>query len=157
MERAPVLWFPELPGRLAATRADLAGFLCVGPGDLALVPNVSAGASVVYGALERRHGGEIVVTDHGYGAVTMGAERLARRWGGRVRTARVPHGADENEAYEAVVAEVGKATDLVVSGWCGPLPGPAPGAARPRAGRQGLQLPGHPHLAATARHRPHHP
>ncbi|MEV7320681.1 aminotransferase class V-fold PLP-dependent enzyme [Streptomyces sp. NPDC093970] len=114
MERAPVVWFPELPGRLAATRAELAGFLRVDAGDLALVPNASAGASVVYNALTRRRGGEIVVTDHGYGAVTMGAERLARRWGGRVRTARVPLDASEDEAYEAVVAEIGAATDLVV-------------------------------------------
>ncbi|MFF4397188.1 aminotransferase class V-fold PLP-dependent enzyme [Streptomyces sp. NPDC001480] len=114
MERAPVVWFPELPERLAATRDELAGFLRVDASDLALVPNASAGASVVYDALERRHGGEIVVTDHGYGAVTMGAERLARRWGGRVRTARVPLGADEDEACQAVVAEIGEATDLVV-------------------------------------------
>ncbi|MGW7423880.1 aminotransferase class V-fold PLP-dependent enzyme [Streptomyces sp. NPDC054813] len=114
MERAPVVWFPELPGRLAATRVELADFLRVDAGDLALVPNASAGASVVYNALARRRGGEIVVTDHGYGAVTMGAERLARRWGGRVRTARVPLGADEDEAYEAVAAEIGEATDLVV-------------------------------------------
>ncbi|MEU9978007.1 aminotransferase class V-fold PLP-dependent enzyme [Streptomyces sp. NPDC051014] len=114
MERAPVVWFPELPGRLAATRAELAAFLHVDAGDLALVPNASAGASVVYNALPRRRGGEIVVTDHGYGAVTMGAERLARRWGGRIRTARVPLGADADEAYEAVAAEIGDATDLVV-------------------------------------------
>ncbi|MEV7391639.1 aminotransferase class V-fold PLP-dependent enzyme [Streptomyces sp. NPDC091215] len=115
MERAPVVWFPELPQRLAATRVELADFLRVDAGDLALVPNASAGASVVYNALTRRRGGEIVVTDHGYGAVTMGAERLARRWGGRVRTARVPLGADEDMAYEAVVAEMGEATDLVVA------------------------------------------
>ncbi|MGW2958909.1 aminotransferase class V-fold PLP-dependent enzyme [Streptomyces sp. NPDC001220] len=114
MEGAPVVWFPKLPGRLAATRAELAGFLRVDAGDLALVPNASAGASVVFNALERRRGGEIVVTDHGYGAVTMGAARLARRWGGRVRTARIPLGADEDEAYEAVAAEIGAATDLVV-------------------------------------------
>ncbi|MGW7243531.1 aminotransferase class V-fold PLP-dependent enzyme [Streptomyces sp. NPDC054804] len=114
MEGAPVVWFPELPGRLAATRAELADFLRVDAGDLALVPNASAGASVVFNALERRRGGEIVVTDHGYGAVTMGAARLARRWGGRVRTARIPLGADEDEAYEAVAAEIGEATDLVV-------------------------------------------
>ncbi|MFE3165975.1 aminotransferase class V-fold PLP-dependent enzyme [Streptomyces sp. NPDC059224] len=114
MERAPVVWFPELPERIAATRVELAGFLQVDAGDLALVPNASAGASVVYNVLPRRGGGEIVVTDHGYGAVTMGAERLARRWGGRVRTARVPLGADEDEAYQAVAAEIGPATDLVV-------------------------------------------
>lgn len=114
MERAPVVWFPELPQRLAAARVDLAAFLGVDPGDLALVPNASAGVSVVYAGLERRRGGEIVVTDHGYGAVTMGAERLARRWGGRVRTARVPLDADEERACEAVLAEVGEGTDLLV-------------------------------------------
>lgn len=114
MDRSPVVWFPALPHRIAATRVELAAFLRVAPDDLALVPNASAGVSVVYGGLSRRRGGEIVVTDHGYGAVTMGAERLARRWGGRVRTARVPLDADEEQAYEAVAAELGEATDLVV-------------------------------------------
>lgn len=114
MERSPVVWFPTLPQRIAAARVEIADFLGVAPGDLALVPNASAGISAVYAALPRRRGGEIVVTDHGYGAVTMGAERLARRWGGRVRTARVPLDADEEHAYEAVVAELGGATDLVV-------------------------------------------
>ncbi|GGJ44422.1 aminotransferase class V-fold PLP-dependent enzyme [Streptomyces brasiliensis] len=114
MERSPVVWFPALSQRIAATRVELAAFLHVDVGDLALVPNASAGASVAYAALTRRRGGEIIVTDHGYGAVTMGAERLARRWGGRVRTARVPLDADADTAYEAVVAEIGEATDLVV-------------------------------------------
>jgi isopenicillin-N epimerase len=114
MERSPVVWFPALPQRLAATRVKLAAFIEAPPGDLALVPNASAGISVVYAALTPRNGGEIVVTDHGYGAVTMGAERLARRWGGRVRTAHVPLDADEEEAYEAVTAELGPATDLIV-------------------------------------------
>ncbi len=114
MDRSPVVWFPALPQRIAATRVELAAFLRVAPEDLALVPNASAGVSVVYAGLSRRRGGEIVVTDHGYGAVTMGAERLARRWGGRVRTARVPLDADEEQAYEAVAAELGEATDLVV-------------------------------------------
>lgn len=114
MERSPVVWFPALPERLAATRARLAAFLRVDAGDLALVPNASAGASVVFAALTLRPGGEIVVTDHGYGAVTMGAERLARRFGGRVRTAHVPLDADEERAYEAVAAEFTDATQLVV-------------------------------------------
>ncbi len=114
MDRSPVVWFPALPGRIAATRVELAAFLRVDPGDLALVPNASAGVSTVYAALAPRPGGEIVVTDHGYGAVTMGAERLARHWGGRVRTARVPLEADAERAYEAVMAEVGDATGLIV-------------------------------------------
>ncbi|MGC2999260.1 aminotransferase class V-fold PLP-dependent enzyme [Streptomyces sp. G35A] len=114
MESAPVVWFPELPRRLAAARVDLAAFLGADPDDLALVPNASAGVSVVYAGLPVRDGGEIVVTDHGYGAVTMGAERLARRWGGRVRTARVPLDAGAEQAYEAVAAELSDATALVV-------------------------------------------
>ncbi|WP_055485731.1 aminotransferase class V-fold PLP-dependent enzyme [Streptomyces sp. WMMB 322] len=114
MDRSPVVWFPALPQRVAATRAELAGFLGVAPDELALVPNASAGASTVYAGLPRRRGGEILVTDHGYGAVTMGAERLARRWGGTVRTARVPLDADEEQAYQAVVGEMSAATDLVV-------------------------------------------
>ncbi len=114
MDSSPVVWFPALPQRLAATRVDLAAFLRVAPDDLALVPNASAGISVVFASLRRRRGGGIVVTDHGYGAVTMGAERLARRWGGEVRTARVPLAASEEQAYEAVVAVLDDATDLIV-------------------------------------------
>ncbi|WP_052390297.1 aminotransferase class V-fold PLP-dependent enzyme [Streptomyces sp. NRRL B-24484] len=114
MDRAPVVWFPALAGRVAAARAEVAEFLRVPAGDLALVPNASAGASVVYGSLEHRPGGEVVVTDHGYGAVTMGAERLARRWGGTVRTARVPLDAGPEEAAAAVLAEVTDRTALIV-------------------------------------------
>ncbi|MGX4687781.1 aminotransferase class V-fold PLP-dependent enzyme [Streptomyces sp. JNUCC 63] len=114
MERAPVVWFPRLPARIAATRAEIADYLRVDAEDLALVPNASAGASAVYAALAARPGVDVVVTDHGYGAVTMGAERLARRWGGRVRTARVPLAADADEAYGAVMAEVDDRCALVV-------------------------------------------
>ncbi|MFI1921307.1 MULTISPECIES: aminotransferase class V-fold PLP-dependent enzyme [unclassified Streptomyces] len=114
MERAPVAWFPALPGRIAAARAAVAGRLRTDAKDLALVPNASAGASVVYAALAARPGGDIVVTDHGYGAVTMGAERLARRWGTGVRTARVPLAADAEQAYRAVMAQVDDGVALIV-------------------------------------------
>ncbi|WP_419999073.1 aminotransferase class V-fold PLP-dependent enzyme [Streptomyces boninensis] len=115
MERSPVVWFPALPRRIAAARTEIAAFLRTAPDDLALVPNASAGVSAVYTSLPHHPGGEIIVTDHGYGAVTMGAERLARRWGGRVRTARVPLAADADAAYEAVAAELTDATALIVA------------------------------------------
>nr|BFD80898.1 aminotransferase class V-fold PLP-dependent enzyme [Streptomyces sp. Xyl84] len=114
MERAPVVWFPRLPARIAETRGAVARHLGAEATDLALVPNASAGASVVYSALTARPGGDVVVTDHGYGAVTMGAERLARRWGRRVRTARVPLAADADRAHQAVMAEVDDDVALVV-------------------------------------------
>jgi len=114
MDRNPLVWFPALPARVAAARAEIAAFLRVAVDDLALVPNASAGVSVVLAGLPARPGAEIVVTDHGYGSVTMGARRLARRWGGSVRTVRVPLDADEEQAYTAVVAELGDATGLIV-------------------------------------------
>ena len=114
MDAAPVAWFPALAGRVKEARASIASFLDVDPGRTALVPNASAGASVVYSSLPVARGLEIVVTDHGYGAVTMGAERLARRWGGTVRTAHIPLAASAAEAHDAVVAEFSDRTALVV-------------------------------------------
>jgi isopenicillin-N epimerase len=114
MDSSPGTWFPSLPERVAAARAHIAAFLRVPADDLALVPNASGGASVVFAGVPARPGGEIVVTDHGYGAVTMGAQRLARRWSGTVRTARVPLNARADEAYEAVAAELTDATGLIV-------------------------------------------
>jgi isopenicillin-N epimerase len=100
------------PGR--GRPGSIAAFLRVAQDDLALVPNASGGASVVYANVPARPGGEVLVTDHGYGAVTMGAQRLARRWGGTVRTAHVPLDADEDQAYEAVLAGITDATGLIV-------------------------------------------
>jgi isopenicillin-N epimerase len=114
MDAAPVAWFPALPGLVKEARASIARFLSVDPARTALVPNASAGASVVYTSLPVRAGLEIVVTDHGYGAVTMGAERLARRWGGTVRTAHIPLSASAAEAHDAIVAEFSDRTALVV-------------------------------------------
>jgi isopenicillin-N epimerase len=114
MEGAPVRFFVGLPERVAAARARVAPHLGVDVDDLAFVANASAGASVVFTSLPVRAGCEVVVTDHGYGAVTMGARRLVRRWGGRIRTAHVPLDAGPEEACAAVVAEFSEATALVV-------------------------------------------
>ncbi|MFE7332093.1 aminotransferase class V-fold PLP-dependent enzyme [Streptomyces sp. NPDC057565] len=114
MDRNPGVWFPHIATRVAATRIAIAEFLQVAVTDLALVPNASGGASVVYSSLPARPGGEILVTDHGYGAVSMGAERLARRWGGAVRTVHVPLGAGEDEAYDAVMDQAGDRAGLIV-------------------------------------------
>jgi isopenicillin-N epimerase len=114
MDAAPVLWFSDLPLKVGAARAEVAGFLGVSADDMAMVPNASGGASAVYASLPVRPGVDVVVTDHGYGAVTMGAQRLARRWGGTVRVARIPLDATPGQAHEAVVAELTHATGLIV-------------------------------------------
>lgn len=114
MDADPVAWFGDLPERIAGVRTDLARTLGLPEASTVLVPNASAGASVVFANQPHRSGGEIVVTDHGYGAVTMGAERLARRWGGRVVTARVPLAATAAEAHDAVMAACTSRTALIV-------------------------------------------
>lgn len=114
MDADPVAWFGGLPARIGAVRRDIAAFVGAPPEASALVPNASAGASVVYSSLPTPRGAEIVVTDHGYGAVTMGAERLARRVGGTVRTAHVPLGATPTEAHAAVMDACTSRTRLIV-------------------------------------------
>jgi len=114
MELAPVAWFPGLPQRVEGARTLLAPWLGVDVERLALVPNASGGASVAFAAVPLSRGSEVLVTDHGYGAVTMGAARAARRAGATVRTASVPLAADEDEAFAAIWAAVTPRTELVV-------------------------------------------
>ena len=113
-ELAPVAWFPGLPQRIEGARGLLAARLGLAVQDLALVPNASGGASVVFNAVDLPAGSEVLVTDHGYGAVTMGAARAARRAGATVRTAAVPLAAEEDEAFEAIWSAVTPRTALIV-------------------------------------------
>jgi len=114
MEATPVKWFIELPNRIAASRAELASIFAVSEDSLAMVPNASAGASVVFGNMALAADDEIVVTNHGYGAVTMGAERLARRSGAKVVTAKIAVDADAEAAAAAVIELFSSNTRLVV-------------------------------------------
>lgn len=114
MEAAPVAFIPGVPDRIAATRAHLAPLLGVDVDRLALVPNASGGVSAVFGSLALSPGAEVLITDHGYGAVNQGAERLVRRIGGRVVTAAVPLAADAGTAFDAVFAAVTERTELIV-------------------------------------------
>ncbi|HWS31316.1 MAG TPA: aminotransferase class V-fold PLP-dependent enzyme [Actinoplanes sp.] len=109
MNTAPVRWFAGLPARVAAARVQVAGRLGVPHHRLALVPNASAGATAVLNAIDVPAGGDILVTDHGYGAVTMAAERRAP-----VRRVHVPLGAGPDEAAAAVIDGLTAHTALVV-------------------------------------------
>ncbi|MFC4222879.1 aminotransferase class V-fold PLP-dependent enzyme [Lysinibacter cavernae] len=114
MEANPVIWFSQLHERIAQARTHIAVQLGVNPETLAFVPNATAGASTVYQSLTLRPGGNIVVTDHGYGAVTMGAERLAGRSSTQVREARIPLEANAVESVDAILAAVDANTQLIV-------------------------------------------
>jgi len=113
-DQSPVAWFPRAPELVAAARHEVAPFVGARAQDTAFVPNASAAATVVLNALRLEPGDEILVTDHGYGAVTMGAHRLARRFGARVRTVTLPLAATADDVVERFRTELTDAVRLVV-------------------------------------------
>jgi isopenicillin-N epimerase len=114
MNSIPGDWFSALPLRVGSARARIASFLGVPAESTALVPNASAGVSVVLASLALPAGAEIIVTDHAYGAVHMAAERAVRRVGGRVRVVPVDLDAAGPDVTHAVVDAVGDRTGLVI-------------------------------------------
>ncbi|MEO7587085.1 MAG: aminotransferase class V-fold PLP-dependent enzyme [Arachnia sp.] len=104
MEWNPVRWFATLAPRIASAREDMAALLGADPARMAFVLNASAGASVVFQSLLGADPVDVLVTDHGYGAITMGAQRLAQRTGGQTNTARIPLSATADDALAIVVA-----------------------------------------------------
>jgi isopenicillin-N epimerase len=114
MDENPCGWFSDLPERVATARHQIAEFLGAAAESTALVPNASAGASVVFDSVPCWQGMEIVTTDHAYGAVLMGAQRLARKWSGSVKAVHVPLGASDDDAYDAVCGALTDNTALIV-------------------------------------------
>ncbi|NEE00817.1 aminotransferase class V-fold PLP-dependent enzyme [Phytoactinopolyspora halotolerans] len=113
-DRSPIGWFPRIGEHVARAREEIAPFIGAAAEDLAFVPNASAAATVVYNSLRLAPDDEVLVTDHGYGAVTMGARRLTRRFGARLRPVSIPLLADEDETVEIVSDAIGARTRLVV-------------------------------------------
>lgn len=114
MESDPVAWFVELPGRVRQEREYLTDWFGAPAQSGVMVPNASAGASIIYNSIPMTAGAEIIVTNHGYGAVTMGAVRLVKRWGGKVVTVDIPLAASAQEAADAVAAAITDRTVLMV-------------------------------------------
>ncbi len=104
VEFNPVRWFSELPNRVRIARLRMASLLETDPDRLAFVLNASAGASVVFQALSQQGPVDVMTTNHGYGAITMGAERLAHRTGGRADSVSIPLAATASEVTDLVTA-----------------------------------------------------
>jgi len=98
---------PMAPSRLRAAAAAVARFVGAPAQDLVFVDNATTGANAVLRSLEFAPGDEIVVSDHGYGAVTLAAQYVARRSGAVVRTVTLPlpltSPADVVEAFAAAL------------------------------------------------------
>jgi isopenicillin-N epimerase len=104
----------EVPGLIAAARERAAGFLGIDPGRAAWVRNVSEGASAVLGSLELAAGDELVISNHGYGAVRKALNHHAARSGARVVEAVFPVGAADDDIARAYARACSPRTRLVV-------------------------------------------
>lgn len=114
MEQAPCQWFQELPDMLRQARLDTADLLGIDRTAMAFVPNASAGATVVCDSLRLQPGDEILVSDMGYGAVVMGAERHVLRNGGTLHRVHIPIDADDDTIVNAFTAGMNERTKLVI-------------------------------------------
>jgi isopenicillin-N epimerase len=107
MDADPMRFYMDgLKDRLADARRDIADFLGADPDGTALVANATAGASIVLNSVRTAPGDEIVVTDHGYGAVALGARRTCRASGADLRTVPFALAAGDDEIVAAVRASL---------------------------------------------------
>ncbi|WP_306212025.1 aminotransferase class V-fold PLP-dependent enzyme [Actinoplanes sp. RD1] len=103
-ERNPMTFFepPGLMDRIVHTRRHIAQFLGADPEGSALVPNATAGVSLVLQSVRIGPGDEVLLTDHGYGANELAAKRQCRRSGATARTVALPLQASDAELVSRV-------------------------------------------------------
>ena len=114
LESNPLRWFDGLPDRLVAERTALAPFVGAAPDEIAVIPNASAGASVMFSNLQLAAGDEVLATDHVYGSVFMGAQRFARRFDATARMVPVPLAADASHTTELIIAAFTDRTRILI-------------------------------------------
>lgn len=107
----PLRWHLGVQQRREQARRDVAAFLGTAPQRLAFVPSASAGTTAVLRAFAT---GEVVVTDHAYGALAKHVALEAARSGARVVTAHVPLEADAEESADAILAALTPHTRVLV-------------------------------------------
>ncbi|MGN6273913.1 MAG: aminotransferase class V-fold PLP-dependent enzyme [Protaetiibacter sp.] len=107
----PLRWHLDVQQRREQARRSVAAFLGAVPEQLAFVPTASAGTTAV---LREFAAGEVVVTDHAYGALSKHVTLEAARSGARVVTAHVPLEADDEESTHAILGSLGPQTRVLV-------------------------------------------
>ncbi len=104
----------ELPQAVRTGRQAAADWLGVPRDSLALVTNVTEAVSTLLGSLDLGAGDEILLSDHGYGAIRVAAEAWCARAGAVLREARVALDADDAAVVAAYSEQLSERTRLVV-------------------------------------------
>jgi len=138
-EANPLKFFVQgLHDRILHTRRHLAAFLGADPDGSALVPNTTAGVSLVLQSVRLGPGDEVLLTDHAYGAVALAARRQCRRAGATARTVALPLGAPDAEVVARVrnALRPGKTRLLIVDQLTSPTAKALPVAAIAASARE---------------------
>ena len=90
--------------RMRVAADAVAPFVGANSNDLMFVDNITAGVNAVLRSLTFAPGDEILITDHGYGAVKYTADYVASRTGAVVRTVELPGPPFEAAAITEAVA-----------------------------------------------------
>lgn len=108
-------WRMGTPPRMRTAAAAVAGFVGVKPEDLLFVENTTTGCNSVLRSFPFAAGDEILLTDHGYGAITNAARYAASRAGATVRLLELPFpGITPDSARAAIEAALGARTRMLV-------------------------------------------
>jgi isopenicillin-N epimerase len=116
LEAQPVQFLArDLPGLLAAARADLGTFVGADPDDLAFVANATGAVNAVLRSVRFAPGDELLTDDHEYNATINVLRHVAERDGARVVVARIPFPAPSEDAVvEALLGAVTGRTRLAL-------------------------------------------
>ncbi|MSP01713.1 MAG: aminotransferase class V-fold PLP-dependent enzyme [Acetobacteraceae bacterium] len=104
MEAQPTRFMSTLPAALRATAARLAAFLGANSEDIAFVDNATGGCNAVLRSLSLRPDDEVLVLDHGYGAVRNTVRFVTGLMGARMTEAAIPFPNATPEDLAAAVA-----------------------------------------------------
>lgn len=110
----PVSWFASQAERVGPARESVCELLAIPRDAGALVLNASAAASVVFSSLPLGAGDEVLLSDHVYGAVAMGAQRWARRAGASLVTVSIPLSCTDDEVVARFEAGVSPRTRVLL-------------------------------------------
>src|SRR5262249_25324357 len=100
---------------LRASAERLAGFVGGNGRDYVFTENATAGCDIVLNAIHFDEGDEILVTDHGYPAILLAAQRVAQQTGAKIVQANVPFPLlDETQVRAALEARLNSRTRLVI-------------------------------------------
>lgn len=116
LESQPVRFFlRDYEGHLDASRAELASFVGVAPGDLVFIPNATTAVNSVFRSLTFGHGDEILATNHVYNACRNAIDYVAERSGAKVVSVPVPFPlASTEEVVTTVLSAVTKRTRIAL-------------------------------------------